>query len=88
MLELCPQAEKIPVGKRSGQRSVAQQVINQQLVEAAGRAKLVVRLKGGDPMMFGRADEELRALEEAGIEVEIVPGITTAWPQPPPPSSR
>ncbi|MTV40716.1 uroporphyrinogen-III C-methyltransferase [Duganella radicis] len=78
MLELCPQAEKIPVGKRSGQRSVAQQVINQQLVDAAGRARLVVRLKGGDPMMFGRADEELRALEEAGIEAEIVPGITTA----------
>ncbi|TFW29449.1 uroporphyrinogen-III C-methyltransferase [Duganella callida] len=78
MLELCPQAEKIPVGKRSGQRSVAQQVINQQLVDAAQRAALVVRLKGGDPMIFGRADEELRALEEAGIEVEVVPGVTTA----------
>ncbi|MRW86203.1 uroporphyrinogen-III C-methyltransferase [Pseudoduganella sp. FT26W] len=78
MLELCPQAEKIPVGKRSGQRSVAQQVINQQLVEAAGRASLVVRLKGGDPMLFGRADEELRALEQAGIAVDVVPGITTA----------
>lgn len=78
MLELCPQAEQIPVGKRSGQRSMAQQLINQQLVEAAHRAQLVVRLKGGDPMMFGRADEELRALEAEGIEVEVVPGITTA----------
>ncbi|SFV14756.1 uroporphyrinogen-III C-methyltransferase [Pseudoduganella namucuonensis] len=78
MLELCPQALKIPVGKRSGQRSTAQTVINQQLVDNAGRFKLVVRLKGGDPMLFGRADEELRALEEAGIEVEVVPGITTA----------
>ena len=78
MLELCPQAEKISVGKRSGQRSTAQQVINQQLVDNAQRHALVVRLKGGDPMLFGRADEELRALEEAGIEVEIVPGITTA----------
>ena len=78
MLALCPQAEKIAVGKRSGQRSVAQQIINQHLVECAGRAALVVRLKGGDPMLFGRADEELRALEEAGIEVEIVPGVTTA----------
>ncbi|MYM75676.1 uroporphyrinogen-III C-methyltransferase [Duganella sp. FT109W] len=78
MLELCPQAEKIAVGKRSGQRSMAQQVINQQLVDAARRAGLVVRLKGGDPMLFGRADEELRALEEAGIEADIVPGITTA----------
>jgi uroporphyrin-III C-methyltransferase len=78
MLELCPQAEKISVGKRSGQRSTAQHAINAQLVDNAGRHKLVVRLKGGDPMLFGRADEELRALEEAGIEVEVVPGITTA----------
>jgi uroporphyrin-III C-methyltransferase len=78
MLALCPQAELIPVGKRSGQRSTAQTLINQLLVDAAGRHKLVVRLKGGDPMLFGRADEELRALEEAGISYEIVPGITAA----------
>lgn len=78
MLALCPQAEKIPVGKRSGQRSTAQAVINEKLVECARRYKLVVRLKGGDPMMFGRADEELRALEAEGIEVEIVPGVTAA----------
>jgi uroporphyrin-III C-methyltransferase len=78
MLELCTRAEKISVGKRSGQRSTAQTLINQQLVDCARRASLVVRLKGGDPMLFGRADEELRALEEAGIEVEVVPGITTA----------
>ncbi|MBW8902044.1 MAG: uroporphyrinogen-III C-methyltransferase [Massilia sp.] len=78
MLALCPQAELIPVGKRSGQRSTAQTVINEKLVESARRYQRVVRLKGGDPMLFGRADEELRALEEAGIEVEVVPGITTA----------
>ena len=78
MLELCAGAELISVGKRSGQRSTAQALINQLLVDAAGRHRLVVRLKGGDPMLFGRADEELRALEAAGIEVEIVPGITTA----------
>jgi uroporphyrin-III C-methyltransferase len=78
MLALCPQAELIPVGKRSGQRSTAQTVINDKLVEAAQRYQRVVRLKGGDPMLFGRADEELRALEAAGIEVEVVPGITTA----------
>lgn len=78
MLELCPNAEKISVGKRSGQRSTAQALINEQLVDCARRYRLVVRLKGGDPMMFGRADEELRALEDAGIEVEIVPGITAA----------
>jgi uroporphyrin-III C-methyltransferase len=78
MLALCPQAELISVGKRSGQRSTAQTVINQQLVECAQRYQRVVRLKGGDPMLFGRADEELRALEAEGIAVEIVPGITTA----------
>lgn len=78
MLALCARAEKISVGKRSGQRSTAQTLINQQLVECAHRYALVVRLKGGDPMLFGRADEELRALEREGIEVEVVPGITTA----------
>ena len=78
MLALCQQAELIPVGKRSGQRSTAQTVINEKLVDAARRYQRVVRLKGGDPMLFGRADEELRTLEEAGIEVEVVPGITTA----------
>jgi uroporphyrin-III C-methyltransferase len=78
MLDLCPQAVKIPVGKRSGQRSTAQDDINLKLVECAARYRLVVRLKGGDPMLFGRADEELRALEAVGIEVEVVPGITTA----------
>ena len=78
MLELCPQAEKILVGKRCGQLSTAQAFINKQLIDNTRKHQLVVRLKGGDPMLFGRADEELRALEEAGIEVEVVPGITTA----------
>ncbi|BBB61226.1 uroporphyrin-III C-methyltransferase [Undibacterium sp. KW1] len=78
MLDLCPQAVKISVGKRSGQRSAAQEHINQQMLECAAQYALVVRLKGGDPMLFGRADEELTALEAAGIDYEIVPGITTA----------
>lgn len=78
MLELCPQALKVSVGKRAGQRSTAQTEINQQIVSYAQQYSLVVRLKGGDPMLFGRADEELRALEEAGIRYDIVPGITTA----------
>ena len=78
MLELCQQAQKILVGKRCGQLSTAQAFINKQLVDNARKHAVVVRLKGGDPMLFGRADEELRVLEEAGIAVEVVPGITTA----------
>jgi uroporphyrin-III C-methyltransferase len=78
MLALAPQAELIAVGKRCGQLSTAQHFINKQMIDQAHKHAIVVRLKGGDPMMFGRADEELRALEEAGIEVEVVPGITTA----------
>jgi uroporphyrin-III C-methyltransferase len=78
LLQLCPQAVKIFVGKRSGQRSTAQTLINRLIVDCAKKYQLVVRLKGGDPMLFGRADEELRALETEGIEVEIVPGITAA----------
>lgn len=79
ILDLCPQALKISVGKRFGQRSVAQTVINQQLVQYGLSHNLVVRLKGGDPMLFGRADEELAALEQAGISVEVIPGVTTAF---------
>ncbi len=79
ILDLCPQAIKVSVGKRFGQRSTAQAAINQQLVEYAQNHALVVRLKGGDPMLFGRADEELAALEQANIAVEVVPGITTAF---------
>jgi uroporphyrin-III C-methyltransferase len=78
MLQLCPQAVLIPVGKRSGQRSTAQQFINERLIECAHQYRLVVRLKGGDPMLFGRADEELRALDSQQIPYEIVPGITAA----------
>ncbi|MCE2869891.1 MAG: uroporphyrinogen-III C-methyltransferase [Oxalobacteraceae bacterium] len=79
ILGLCSQAHLVSVGKRSGQRSTAQTVINQQLIACARRFERVVRLKGGDPMLFGRADEELRALESADIRYEIVPGITTAF---------
>jgi uroporphyrin-III C-methyltransferase len=79
ILQLCSQATLISVGKRSGQRSTAQAVINEQLIACALRFERVVRLKGGDPMLFGRADEELTALESANIDYEIVPGITTAF---------
>ena len=78
MLTLCPQAILIKVGKRCGKLSSVQQFINKRLVDAAQKYQLIVRLKGGDPMLFGRADEEILALKAAGIEVEIVPGITAA----------
>lgn len=78
MLELCPQAIKEPVGKRCGKLSSAQHFINKRLVDAAHKHQIIVRLKGGDPMMFGRADEEIQALKQAGIEIEVVPGITAA----------
>lgn len=78
MLELCPKAIKEPVGKRCGKLSSAQHFINKRLIDATQKYKIIVRLKGGDPMMFGRADEEIQALKKHYIEVEIVPGITAA----------
>ncbi len=69
-------AEIIHVPKRIGGASVTQQEINQLLVEKATSGKIVVRLKGGDPCIFGRVAEELTILSEAGIDFEIVPGIT------------
>ena len=78
MLALCLQATLVPVGKRCGKLSSAQHFINKRLVDAAHKYQTIVRLKGGDPMLFGRADEELSSLKDAGIEVEVVPGITAA----------
>lgn len=78
MLELCPQAIQEPVGKRCGKLSSAQHFINKRLIDAAKKYQVILRLKGGDPMMFGRADEEIQALKDHHIEVEVVPGITAA----------
>src|SRR6185436_1915209 len=77
-LALAARAERIAVGKRCGRHSSAQIFINKRLVDAARRHRVVVRLKGGDPMLFGRAQEEIAALEKAGIEYEVVPGVTAA----------
>ncbi len=70
--------EKIYVGKRNGKHSMAQEEINALLIQKAGEGKQVVRLKGGDPFVFGRGGEEILALKEAEIEVSEVPGITSA----------
>jgi len=73
-----PDAEIIHVPKRIGTRSVSQQDINELLLEKVATAKTIVRLKGGDPCTFGRGAEEAALLAEAGIDFEIVPGVTAA----------
>jgi uroporphyrin-III C-methyltransferase len=78
LLELAPRARKVAVGKRCGRASTAQAFINRSLVNAARQGGIVVRLKCGDPMLFGRAQEEIDALRAAGIAFEVVPGVTAA----------
>ena len=79
ILALAMHAEKVAVGKRSGRRSTAQQFINKRLADAARQHRIVVRLKGGDPLLFGRAQEEIDFLRGEGIDVAIVPGVTAAF---------
>jgi uroporphyrin-III C-methyltransferase len=78
VVALATNAEKIAVGKRCGRHSTAQRFINKRLIDAAARYQTVVRLKGGDPMLFGRAQEEIDVLREAGVAVEVVSGVTAA----------
>ena len=78
ILALAVKAKLVAVGKRSGRFSTAQQFINKQLLDAAKRYRTVVRLKGGDPMLFGRAHEEIAFLKKHAIKVEVVPGVTAA----------
>ncbi|HYC35139.1 MAG TPA: uroporphyrinogen-III C-methyltransferase [Usitatibacter sp.] len=77
-LALARKARRVDVGKRCGKVSTEQRFIHRALVEAARSHRVVVRLKGGDPMLFGRAQEEIAALRAAGIECEVVPGVTAA----------
>jgi uroporphyrin-III C-methyltransferase len=76
VLSLCPQARIVHVGKRGGCKSTPQAFIEKLLVREAQAGHRVVRLKGGDVSLFGRASEEIAALEEAGIAFEVVPGVT------------
>jgi len=79
VLALAVKAELIPVGKRCGAHSTAQRFINKRLVDAARDHRVVIRLKGGDPMLFGRAHEEIEFLVGKGIAVQVVPGVTAAF---------
>ena len=72
-----PEAEQINAGKRMGRHSLLQEVTTQLLIEKAENHAIVIRLKGGDPFIFGRGGEEMAELVAAGIPVEVVPGITS-----------
>jgi uroporphyrin-III C-methyltransferase len=76
--EFAPDVRWINVGKRGFCDSTGQQTINALMLKYANEGKLVARLKGGDPSVFGRLEEELEALAAAGIECEVVPGVTAA----------
>ena len=75
---LAPRARWINVGKRGFGHATGQTAINALMIRCAGEVDCVVRLKGGDPSVFGRLEEELQALADAGIAFEIVPGVTAA----------
>ena len=78
VLALAPRAQRFSVAKRAGRPSLAQETIHRLMIRGARRGKRVVRLKGGDPFVFGRGGEEALALAASGIPFEVVPGITSA----------
>ena len=75
---LPPTTQVVNVGKRCGTKGISQAEINQLMVQLAREGKIVARLKSGDPLLFGRAGEEMEALRHAGIEFEVIPGVTAA----------
>lgn len=82
VLALARRAQRFYVGKRAGKHALSQQEIQQVLVSQAKRGRQIVRLKGGDPFVFGRGAEEAQALERAGIPYEVIPGVSSALAAP------
>jgi uroporphyrin-III C-methyltransferase/precorrin-2 dehydrogenase/sirohydrochlorin ferrochelatase len=82
LAELGPEVEVIDVGKAPGNHPVPQETINRLLVSHARAGRVVVRLKGGDPYLFGRGQEELEACRTAGVPVGVVPGVSSAFAAP------
>lgn len=82
LLQHAPNARVIEVGKRGGCKSTPQHFINRMMIALAEQGQIVARLKGGDPFLFGRGGEEILALRNAGIAVEIIPGITSGTAAP------
>ncbi len=78
ILALARTARLVDVGKRCGRHAMSQEAINRALIAAARGGARVLRLKGGDPMVFGRANEEIAALHAAGLAARIIPGVTAA----------
>src|SRR5262249_12569597 len=76
---IAPAAQMVDVGKRAGLKLLTQDEINSLLVAYAAKHEIVVRLKGGDPLLFGRASDEIDALRKANVPFEIVPGISAAF---------
>lgn len=78
VLAIARRAQRFYVGKRAGRHALSQHEIQQVLVSQAKRGRRIVRLKGGDPFVFGRGGEEAQALERAGIAYDVIPGVTSA----------
>jgi uroporphyrin-III C-methyltransferase / precorrin-2 dehydrogenase / sirohydrochlorin ferrochelatase len=82
IVDIAGRARRFYVGKRAGRHAMTQESIHRLMIRAAARGQRVVRLKGGDPFVFGRGGEEALALRAAGIQVEVVPGVSSALAAP------